>query len=169
MIWRCKECGMLTVGVNPPEECAVCGAKSKEFVKVEQVESVQGTETKKNLEKAFSGESQANRRYLLFTQLARLEGNKEAEEMFLNFSYEETWHALSHLLYLQGGANKTAENLRESIAGETYESEKMYKEFSQKAKDEGFDNIALIFDWLSKIEGEHALYFSKLLDKMEQS
>jgi len=169
MIWRCKGCGMLTVGMNPPEDCAVCETKPKEFVKVDQIESVQGTETEKNLRKAFSGESQANRRYLLFTQMARLEGNKEAEEMFLNFSYEETWHALSHLLYLLGGATKTLDNLRESIEGETYESEKMYKGFSWKAKEEGLDNIALIFDWLSRVEGEHALYFKKLLDKMEQS
>jgi len=169
MIWRCKQCGLTTIGIKAPlEGCAVCGAPPAEFKRVEQLEDVKGTETEKNLLKAFAGESQANRRYLLFTQIARLEGNKDAEEMFLNFSYEETWHALSHLIYLLGGVRPSKENLLEAIEGESYESEIMYKEFEAKAREEGFNNLALLFDWLAKVEGEHSMYFKKLLDSMEQ-
>ncbi|MBE0448749.1 MAG: rubrerythrin [Actinobacteria bacterium] len=163
MIWRCEVCGLLTIGTEPPETCVVCGVGPEDFSQVEEVEDVTGTETKKNLMKAFSGESQANRRYLLYARMAELESDSKAEDMFLKFASEETWHAQSHLLYLLG-KRTTKENITESIEGETYEADKMYTEFAEKAKDEGFENIALIFSWLSKTERGHAEKFKKLLE-----
>jgi rubrerythrin len=84
--------------------------------------------------------------------------------MFLRFASEETWHAQSHLLYLLG-KRTTKENIIESVEGETYEADKMYAEFAERAKDEGFENIALIFSWLSKTERGHAEKFKKLLEE----
>lgn len=169
MLWRCEGCGMLTIGANPPKECEVCKSRSNKIVKVEQLEDVKGTETEKNLKTAFAGESQANRRYVLFSQMARLEGNPFAENLFLKFSYEETWHALSHLLYLLGGTRTAEDNIIESIKGETYEADKMYREFADKAKEEGFDYIARFFDSLSQIERIHADMLKELLTEMRKS
>ncbi len=168
MIWRCENCGMLTIGPNIPKECEICKSRSNKFTKVEQLEDVKGTETEKNLKKAFAGESQANRRYILFSQMARLEGNPFAENLFLKLSYEETWHGLSHLLYLLGGFKLAEENIVESIKGETYEARKMYKEFADKAKEEGLDYIARFFDSLSQIERFHADMLEELLAEMKK-
>lgn len=169
MIFRCEVCGMLTFGANPPEACEVCGSNPSKFSKVDQIEDVNGTETEENLKKAFSGESQANRRYILFAQTARMEGNPFAENLFLKLSYEETWHALSHLLYLLGGSRTAEENIVESIKGETYEADMMYKEFAAKAEEEGFDNIARIFTWLANTERGHADKLKELLNEMRKS
>lgn len=166
MIWRCGNCGMLTVGLQAPEECAICGASRGGFSQVDQLEDIKGTETEENLKKAFAGESEANRKYLLFAQMARQEGNTLAEQVFLKFSYDETWHALSHLLYLLGNRT-TKENIAEAIKGETHEAEEMYASFEQKAKEEGLDAIALIFNSLSNAERWHAEKLQELLDSMK--
>ncbi|MDP2210402.1 MAG: ferritin family protein, partial [Candidatus Aquicultor sp.] len=79
------------------------------------------------------------------------------------FAYEETWHALSHLLYLRG-TKTTMENILESIEGESYEAQKMYKDFEAKAREEGFDDIAKFFGWLAKAEGRHAAKFKEYLE-----
>ncbi|MBS3910193.1 MAG: rubrerythrin [Actinobacteria bacterium] len=162
-IWKCGLCGLLIANKEAPGGCTVCGASSDKFKTTETSANILGSATENNLKRAFAGESQVNRRYLLFAKIAEQEGDEIAEDLFLKFAYEETWHALSHLLYLRG-AKTTMENILESIEGESYEARKMYKDFEAKAREEGFDDIAKFFGWLSKAEGRHSAKFKEYLE-----
>jgi rubrerythrin len=153
----------LIVSKEVPGGCTVCGADSSKFKIREDSANILGTETENNLKRAFAGESQVNRRYLLFARIAEQEVEKIAEDLFLKFAYEETWHALAHLLYLRG-TKTTTENVLESIEGELYESQKMYKDFEAKAREEGFDDIAKFFGWLAKTEGRHSAKFKEYVE-----
>ena len=84
-----------------------------------------GSQTEKNLEEAFAGESQANRRYLAFAKKAEGEGHKQVAKLFRAAAEAETVHAHAHLRAL-GGVKSTKENIQEAINGETHEFRKMY-------------------------------------------
>ena len=94
------------------------------------------SKTEQNLLDAFAGESQANRRYLAFAKQADKEGKSQAAKLFRAAAEAETVHAHAHLRAL-GGIKSTAENLKESIAGETHEFREMYPAMIQAAKEEG--------------------------------
>jgi rubrerythrin len=163
IIWGCRICGLLIANREAPGGCTVCGATADKFEIRESSADISGSETENNLKRAFAGESQVNRRYLLFAKVAEQEGNEIAEDLFLKFAFEETWHALAHLLYLRG-PKTTAENILESIEGESYEARKMYKDFEAKAREEGFDDISKFFGWLAKAEGRHSAKFKEYLE-----
>jgi len=98
--------------------------------------------TKDNLQAAFAGESQANRKYLAFAKKAESEGFPQVAKLFRAAADAETVHAHAHLRVLKG-VKSTAENVEAAIEGEGFEFQQMYPKFLQEAKDEG-DNPAVI-------------------------
>ncbi len=137
--------------------------------------SLAGSKTEQNLKDAFSGESQANRRYLYFAQKADVEGYNDVSAVFRSTAEGETGHAHGHLEYLAEVGDlatgepigPTADNLRSAIAGETYEYTDMYPGMARSAREEGFDEIAAWFETLAKAERSHAGRFKKALDTLD--
>ena len=133
--------------------------------------SLAGTKTHQNLKDAFAGESQANRRYLYFAQVADIEGLPEIAGNFKETADGETGHAHGHLKYLQQVGDpatglpigNSEKNLKAAIAGETHEYETMYPGMAKAARDEGFTDIAEWFETLAKAEKSHAGRFTKML------
>jgi len=136
---------------------------------------LKGTKTHANLKYAFSGESQANRRYLYFAKQADVEGHPEVAGNFRDTAEGETGHAHGHLDYLRSVGDPatdlpigdTVANLKSAIAGETHEYTDMYPGFAKTARDEGFKEIADWFETLAKAEKSHAGKFSKMLDSVK--
>lgn len=133
-----------------------------------------GSKTHQNLSEAFSVESQANRRYLWFAQQADIEGYPDAAALFRSVAEGETGHAHGHLEYLAEVGDPasgepigdTDDNLRASIAGETYEYAQMHPAFAKTARDEGFDEIAEWFEMLARAEQSHARRFQEGLESI---
>lgn len=123
--------------------------------------------TKKNLKDAFSGESKANRKYLAFAKEAEKENKKGLAKLFRAVAEGETVHALNEL-NVSGGVNKSADNLKEAIEGEAYESAKMYPQFAEDAKEEGQEKAAMVFSGAGKVEETHKKFFQEALLKVEQ-
>ena len=125
--------------------------------------------TKENLEFAFAGESQANRKYLFFAEKAEEEGHKHIACLFRAAADAETAHALNHLRVMQG-IKSTKENLLTAIDGENHEFTEMYPAFIKQAEAEGEKKAADSFDLANKVERiHHRLYQAALgmLDKGE--
>ncbi len=137
--------------------------------------SLKGSKTEKNLQDAFAGESQANRRYLYFAAKADVEGYNDVATVFRSTAEGETGHAHGHLEYLEASGDPatgmpfggTAENLATAIAGETHEYTDMYPGMTKEAREEGFDEIADWFETLAKAERSHANRFQKALDSLD--
>ena len=129
---------------------------------------LKGTHTHENLKEAFAGESQANRRYLWFAQKADIEGLPDVASLFKNVADGETGHAHVHLEYLAEVGDPASgepigdseQNLKASIAGETYEYTQMYPGFAKTAREEGFAEIAEWFETLARAEKSHAGRFT---------
>ncbi len=138
--------------------------------------SLNGTKTLENLQAAFAGESQANRRYLYFARQADIEGYPEAASVFKNTADGETGHAFGHLEFMekQGGGDpatgmaigETDINLKAAVAGETYEYTEMYPGFAKTAREEGFAEIAEWFETLARAEKSHAGKFQDTLNNL---
>jgi rubrerythrin len=136
--------------------------------------SLKGTKTHQNLKEAFAGESQANRRYLYFARRADIEGYPDVGGLFRDTSEAETGHAFGHLDFLKEVGDpatgepigSTEQNLKASIAGETYEFTEMYPGFAKTARAEGFDEVAEWFETLAKAEKSHAGRFTKGLQSL---
>lgn len=158
-LYRCKGCGYLHVG-PAPERCPVCGAPRSFFVVSEGPGDLTGSATLENLKAAFAGESQANRRYTLFAQIADLEGDHAAKAAFEHAATEETAHALGHLAYM-GAFGTTQENLATAYDGEEYETAEMYPEFARIAEEEGHPEIAQYFRAVGGYERQHRDGFKK--------
>jgi rubrerythrin len=124
------------------------------------------------LKDAFSGESQANRRYLYFAQKADIEGAPDVAQVFRSTAEGETGHAHGHLEYLEEVGDpatgepmgETEDNLKSAIHGETHEYTDMYPGMARTARDEGFDEIADWFETLAKAEKSHAGKFTRTLE-----
>ena len=135
---------------------------------------LKGTHTHENLKEAFAGESQANRRYLWFAQKADIEGLPDVASLFKNVADGETGHAHGHLEYLAEVGDPASgepigdseQNLKASIAGETYEYTQMYPGFAKTAREEGFAEIAEWFETLARAEKSHAGRFSDDLNSI---
>ena len=122
--------------------------------------------TQNNLEEAFSGESQANRKYLAFAEKADQEGYKQVAKLFRAAADAETVHAKNHLRVM-GGVGKTIDNLKSAIAGETHEFKEMYPKFIEEAKKENAsDAVILSLDVASRVERIHASLIKKALDNL---
>ena len=136
--------------------------------------SLKGTKTHQNLKDAFSGESQANRRYLYFAKVADIEGHPDVAGLFRDTAEGETGHAHGHLDYLKQVGDPatdkpigdTKKNLASAVAGETHEYTDMYPGMAKAAREEGFGEIADWFETLAKAERSHANRFQKALDAL---
>ena len=125
-----------------------------------------GTQTEKNLQAAFAGESQARNKYTYFASVAKKEGYEQMSEIFLKTADNEKEHAKMWLKELQGIGN-TAENLKDAAEGENYEWTDMYDTFAKEAEEEGFKKIAAKFRMVAAIEKTHEERYRKLLSNVE--
>lgn len=121
--------------------------------------------TEKNLQDAFAGESQANRKYLAFAKKAEAEGFKQAAKLFRAAAAAETIHAHNHLREL-GVVKSTRENLLEAINGESYEFQKMYPGMIVDAGAEGNAGALRSFNYANDVEKVHAALYQKALDSL---
>lgn len=121
--------------------------------------------TEKNLQEAFAGESQANRKYLAFAKKAETEGYKQVAKLFRAAAEAETIHAHNHLKEL-GGIKSTRENLEEAIQGESYEFQKMYPPMIEDATTEGNKGAQRTFAYANEVEKIHAGLYQKALDNL---
>jgi len=128
--------------------------------------AITGTKTEKNLKEAFAGESQARNKYTYFASVAKKEGYEKIAAFFLETAENEKEHAKLHFKHL-GGIGTTADNLRAAAAGELDESADMYPRMAREAREEGFTEIAFMFEAIGKIEAEHKERYLKLLQELE--
>ncbi|MBI4187558.1 MAG: rubrerythrin family protein [Chloroflexi bacterium] len=122
--------------------------------------------TKENLQAAFAGESQANRRYLFFAEKAASEGHPLIARLFRAAADAETVHARNHL-GVMGGIKSTGENLQAAISGENYEFTKMYPGFIEQAKADKNADAETDFDWANKVEKIHHRLYQDALKALE--
>jgi len=121
--------------------------------------------TTKNLQEAFAGESQANRKYLAFAAKAEAEGYKQIAKLFRAAADAETVHALNHLKEL-GEIKSTKENLAAAIGGETHEFQHMYPQMIKEAEQEGSKSALRSFTYANEVEKIHAALYKKAADTL---
>lgn len=143
------------------------------------MESIKGTQTEKNLLKAFAGESQARSRYQLFAKQATKEGYQQIALLFLETADNERIHANRFFKFLEGGdveitatypagkVGTTLENLKMAAMGENEEWSILYPEFAKVAREEGFNKVAAAFELIAKVEVEHEKRYLKLAQNIE--
>ena len=125
-----------------------------------------GTQTEKNLQEAFTGESQARNKYTYFASVAKKEGYEQMSALFLKTADNEKEHAKMWFKEL-AGIGDTKENLAAAAEGENYEWTDMYDRMAKEAREEGFTEIAAKFEMIGKIEKEHEARYRKLLANVE--
>ncbi|WP_461639306.1 rubrerythrin [Labilibaculum euxinus] len=143
--------------------------------------SIKGTQTEKNLLKAFAGESQARSRYTYFAKQAKREGYEQIAALFLETAEQEMQHAKRFFSFLEGGdveitasypagkVGTTAENLKAAANGENEEYTELYPEFARIAEEEGFKKVASAFKLIAKVEQVHEERYLKLLANLEEN
>jgi len=122
--------------------------------------------TNENLQAAFAGESQANRKYLFFADKADSEGQKQIARLFRAAAEAETVHARNHLTVL-GGIETTKDNLQTAIGGENYEFTQMYPDFIKQAQAESNKQAERSFDLANKVEQIHHSLYQKASQALE--
>ena len=125
-----------------------------------------GTQTEKNLQAAFAGESEARNKYTYFASVAKKEGFEQISGLFLKTADNEKEHAKMWFKEL-GGIGDTAHNLAEAAQGENYEWTDMYAGFAQTAEDEGFPELAAKFRLVAEVEKHHEERYRALLRNVE--
>ena len=127
-----------------------------------------GTKTEKNLMEAFAGESQAKNKYTYFASKAKKDGYEQIADFFVETAGNEMEHAKIWFKLLCGGEiPPTTENLKAAAGGENFEWTNMYKRMAAEAREEGFNDIAYLFDSVGAIEKEHEERYLKLLSNIE--
>ncbi len=141
--------------------------------------SLKGTKTEKNILTAFCGESQARNRYTYFASQAKKEGFVQIAHIFEETANQEKEHAKRLFKLLEGGEveitgsfpagviGTTVENLAEAAGGENYEHTTMYPEFAATAREEGFAEIATIFEAIAVAEKQHEKRYLDLKANIE--
>ncbi|MGA2780515.1 MAG: rubrerythrin [Smithella sp.] len=137
--------------------------------------SIKGTKTEKNLLAAFAGESQARNRYTYFASAAKKEGFEQISHIFLETAENEKEHAKIYFKHLEGGdveitaaypagvIGDTKSNLEAAAAGENMEWTTLYANFAKIAREEGFLEVAISFEQISKVEKFHESRYRKLI------
>ena len=126
--------------------------------------NLSGTKTEKNLMEAFAGESQARNKYTYYASKAKKDGYVQISKIFEETANNEKEHAKIWFKLLHGGeVGSTIDNLRDAAEGEHYEWTDMYANFAKDAREEGFEDIAYLFEAVAKIEKEHEERYRKLL------
>lgn len=130
---------------------------------------LKGTKTEQNLMTAFAGETQARTKYNYYASAAKKEGYEQIAAIFDETANNEKEHAKIWFKLLHGGTiPHTEENLLDAAMGENYEWTEMYNEFAKVAREEGFENIANLFDGVAKIEKEHEDRYRVLLENVKE-
>jgi rubrerythrin len=137
-------------------------------MKREDVPMANGPKSEQNLQDAFAGESQANRKYLAFAKQADKEGFPQVARLFRAAAEAETVHAHNHLKAL-GGIKTTKENLVEAIGGETHEYKEMYPPMIEAAKEEGATEALRSFTYANTVEKTHAELYQNAFDTLGQT
>jgi rubrerythrin len=138
------------------------------FFRRKKMANLKGTKTEKNLMDAFAGESQARNKYTYFASRAKKDGYEQIASVFEEAAGNEKEHAKLWFKLLCGGEiPATPENLKASAAGEHEEWTEMYKRMANEAREEGFTDIAFLFESVGKIEKEHEERYLKLLKNIE--
>ena len=170
-IWKCSVCGYVHEGPLPADfTCPVCRQPASKFVKIGPEEPKKnpyaGTQTEKNLEAAFAGESQARNKYTYFASQAKKDGFEQIAALFLKTAENEKEHAKMWFKELKG-IGSTAENLAAAADGENYEWTDMYEGFAVTAEQEGFPELAAKFRMVAAIEKHHEERYRALLKNVE--
>ena len=165
--WKCTVCGYVHEGEEAPDKCPVCKQPKEKFKLVEEPKNpYSGTQTEKNLEAAFAGESQARNKYTYFASVAKKEGYEQIAALFLKTADNEKEHAKMWFKELKGIGN-TAQNLAHAAEGENYEWTDMYDGFAKTADEEGFHELAEKFRLVAAIEKHHEERYRALLHNVE--
>jgi rubrerythrin len=122
--------------------------------------------TQHNLQNAFAGESQANRKYLAFATRAEKDGYPQIAKLFRAAAEAETVHAHAHLRVMKG-VKETADNLKAAIAGEAYEFQEMYPKFIEEAEAEGNQGAVVSFKNAMAVEEIHNQLYEQALSALE--
>jgi rubrerythrin len=142
--------------------------------------TLKGSQTEKNLLKAFAGESQARNRYAFFSSQAKKEGYEQIAWIFADTADNEKEHAKLFFTFLEGGdveiiasypagrIGTTAENLKEAASGERTEWGTLYPDFAEVAEKEGFPEIARVFRMILTVEAGHEKRYLALLENIEK-
>ena len=141
--------------------------------------NLKGTQTEKNLLTAFAGESQARNRYTYFASQAKKDGYVQISDIFTETANQEKEHAKRLFKFLEGGEveisaafpagiiGTTLENLKDSAEGEHYEHTEMYPGFAKTAREEGFNDIAVVFEAIAIAEKQHEKRYVDLAANIE--
>ena len=165
MKYRCLVCGLVFEAKDGEEPvCPKCKAKGDKLIPL--TNPYAGTETEKNLNIAFAGESQARNKYTYFASVAKKEGYEQISALFLKTAENEKEHAKMWFKELNGLGN-TAQNLLAAAEGENYEWTDMYDGFAVTAEKEGFPELARKFRAVAAIEKAHEERYRKLLNNVE--
>lgn len=190
-VWRCTVCGYVYEGEELPPDfiCPLCKHPASDFekitsgttsnleqsqnentIQIKQEETTMskyaGTQTEKNLEAAFAGESQARNKYTYFASRAKKDGFEQIAALFLKTADNEKEHAKMWFKELNG-IGDTAQNLGAAAAGENYEWTDMYAGFAKTAEEEGFPELAAKFRMVAEIERHHEERYRALLKNVE--
>ncbi len=126
-----------------------------------------GSKTLENLKTAVAGEAQARTKYNIYGEIARKEGNREIADIFDMTADNERAHAELWLSLISDGIPvNTLKALENAAGGEHYEWSDMYAGFAQTAREEGFDNIAELFDMVGQIEQQHEQRYRTLIEQI---
>jgi len=129
---------------------------------------LKGTKTEENLKTAFAGESQAHTKYLYYASKAKKDGYVQIGSLFEETAKNEKEHAKIWFKLLHGGQMPdTVENLTDAAAGENFEWTDMYAGFAKTAREEGFEEIAFLFESVGAIEKVHEARYRKLLENVQ--
>ncbi len=132
------------------------------------MKDLNGTKTQANLLAAFAGESMARNKYTFYAAKAKKEGYEQIAGIFEEIADNERAHAKIWFSKLHDGIADTAANLLDAAEGEYAEWADMYKKFAAEAREEGLDDIAVLFEKVGDIEQEHEQRYRKLLDNLNE-
>jgi rubrerythrin len=133
------------------------------------MKELKGTKTEKNLQEAFAGESMARNKYTYWASKAKKDGFVQIAAIFEETAANEKEHAKMWFKLLEGGGIKsTPENLEAAANGENFEWTDMYARMAKEAREEGFNEIAIKFELVAKVEAEHEARYRKLLDNVKK-
>ena len=129
---------------------------------------LKGSKTEANLQAAFAGESMATNKYTYFASKAKKDGYQQIAAIFEETAANEREHAKMWYKLINGGIDSTLENLGHAAEGENYEWTDMSREFAKVAREEGFEQIAALFEGVAAIEKEHEERYRRLIANIEQ-
>ena len=171
--YKCKVCGYIHEGeLTDDFKCPVCKQPASAFEKVEEPKAgankYAGTQTEKNLETAFAGESMARNKYTFFAMMAKSQGFEQIADLFLKTADNERSHAYMWFKELNG-VGDTAENLLHAAEGENYEWTDMYYNFAKTAEEEGFPELAARFRYVADVEKHHEERYLALRKNVQEN